>query len=94
MTDQLAGTGQREGGVVTHFYLGLAPKARYECDLAEKAAYLVIGASVVAGFESVVFTHGAEGRELTTPDGTLLKVVTLFGSCGVVAALAFVGGAR
>ncbi|MFI8515353.1 hypothetical protein ACIGHB_29915 [Streptomyces sp. NPDC085460] len=74
---------------ITHFYLGLGLPA-YENVLSEAEAHRVIGANTVAGLTPRVFSRGADGGLLTTPDGALLTVVTLSGSAGVISVLAFV----
>ncbi|MGW3378136.1 hypothetical protein [Streptomyces hydrogenans] len=74
---------------ITNFYLGLGLPA-YEQMLSEAEAHRLIGANTVAGFTPQVFSRGADGQLLTTPDGALLTVVTLSGSVGVASALAFV----
>ncbi|MFH9959716.1 hypothetical protein ACH4OX_36685 [Streptomyces roseolus] len=74
---------------ITHFYFGLGLPV-YERVVSEVEAHRLIGANVVAGFEPVTLTQGADGAPLATPDGAPLTVVTLRGSVDVFGALAFV----
>ncbi|MFJ3099607.1 hypothetical protein [Streptomyces hydrogenans] len=78
---------------ITHIFFGLGSPV-YERVLFEAEAHRLIGANVTAGFEPVTITHGVDGAPLTTPDGSLLKVVALHGTStgGVYAALAFTWG--
>ncbi|MFD4392584.1 hypothetical protein [Streptomyces sp. NPDC058495] len=74
---------------VTHIFFGLGSPV-YEHVVSEAEAHRLIGANTVAGFTPVVITEGADSAPLTTPDGSLLKVVALHGTTvGVYAALAF-----
>ncbi|MDX2295871.1 MULTISPECIES: hypothetical protein [Streptomyces] len=79
---------------ITHVFFGLGSPV-YEHVLGEVEAHRLIGANVVAGFEAVTVTQGADGAPLTTPDGALLKVVALYGAStgGVYAVVAFTWGA-
>ncbi|MEV6332284.1 hypothetical protein [Streptomyces sp. NPDC051909] len=75
---------------ITYVYFGSTSKTRYVASIGEAEAHQVIGANVVAGFEPVVFTHDATDRQLRTPSGEQMKVMTLNGLVGVVSALVFV----
>ncbi|MFF5938994.1 hypothetical protein [Streptomyces sp. NPDC012508] len=77
--------------MVTYFYFGSTPQTRYSEATTAEDAYRLIGANTVAGFEATVFTHDAADRQLTTPDGAPLVVVTLAGCLGVISAVALVG---
>jgi hypothetical protein len=76
---------------VTYFQVGAASSSRLAQAMSETGAYQVIGASTVGGYSPTVYTHGSDGRPLTTPAGESMTVVVLTNQVGrAVNALAFV----
>ncbi|MFF4699862.1 hypothetical protein [Streptomyces chattanoogensis] len=72
--------------LINHQYIGPTPETRHEIrGLSSEEAYRLIGVNTLAGFEPVLHTHTAQGRQLTTPDGKLLTVVALHSSVAMSA---------